>query len=76
MNLLDGWAKLHSLKFNQGKILFSGKFVKSLNYVESADQGYLTPQMTLNKFTDPNDEWNFLEYIKILTKVRDKDLSM
>lgn len=65
---LDGFAKLHKFKFNDGKVLFSGKMLEPPNYLDSVKKGELTPQMTLNRFNTKAEEWTFLEKMKISEK--------
>ena len=66
---LDGFAKLHSFKFNNGKVLFSGKMLESPNYLASVESGELTPQLTLGEFKDTAEEWNILEKFDIVKKI-------
>ena len=65
---IDGWAKLHSFKFNGSRVLFSGKMLETPLYLASVKKGELVPQMTLNKFANPDDEWSFLEKLEIARK--------
>jgi len=62
---LEGWAKIHSFKFNGSRVLFSGKMLETPNYLESQKKGELIPQMTFNYFDNPDDEWSFWEKLKI-----------
>lgn len=66
---LDGFAKLHSFKFKGNRVLFSGKFLEVPNYLESVKRGELVPQLTLNEFADPKEEWTFMEKMKISYKM-------
>ena len=68
-NWLDGFPKLHSFKFNGDKVLFSGKMLESKNYMDSVAAGELTPQLTLNQFVNPADDWNMAEKFEIFYKV-------
>jgi carotenoid cleavage dioxygenase-like enzyme len=40
--------------------------LESPNYIDSVNAGELIPQVTLNKFTNPEDEWNFIEKTEIM----------
>ena len=68
-NWLDGFAKLHSFKFKGDKVLFSGKMLESKNYLDSVAAGELTPQLTLNQFINPDDDWDNFEKFEIFYKV-------
>ena len=68
-NWLDGFPKLHSFKFNGDKVLFSGKMLESKNYMDSVAAGELTPQITLNQFVNPADDWDMFEKFEIFYKV-------
>ena len=70
-NWLDGFAKLHSFKFNGDRVLFSGKMLESQNYLDSVAAGELVPQFTLNQFVNPEDDWNIFEKMKIFYKMLD-----
>ena len=50
-------------------MLFSGKMLESQNYLDSMEAGVLTPQLLLNQFANPDDDWNLLEKIEIFYKV-------
>jgi carotenoid cleavage dioxygenase-like enzyme len=63
---LDGFAKLHSFKFNGAKVLYSGKMLESPNYLASVAQGELVPSLTLNKFSSLEEEWSWGEKLTIL----------
>jgi len=62
---LEGWAKIHSFKFNGSRVLFSGKMLESPNYLKSLKKGELIPMMTFNYFDNPEDEWSFFEKLQI-----------
>jgi len=62
---LDGFGKLHSFKFNGSRVLFSGKMLETPLYLASVKKGELVPQMTLNKFQNPADEWSWFELAEI-----------
>lgn len=64
-NWFEGWAKIHSFKFNGSRVLFSGKMLEPPNYRKSVKKGELVPQMTFNYFDNPKDEWSFLEKLQI-----------
>lgn len=66
---MDGWAKLHSFKFNGSKVLYSGKMLETPNYLASKKKGELTPQITLMPFADPSEEWSFFEKSEIAWKM-------
>jgi len=66
---LDGWAKLHSFKFDGDSVLFSGKMLEPPNYLESVEAGELVPQTTLNRFEREDEEWTLAEKLKIAAKV-------
>ena len=63
---LDGFAKLHSFKFDGSNVYFSGKMVESTTYMDSVAAGELVPQVTLNKLANPDEEWTALEIGDIL----------
>merc|ERR1712080_222135 len=65
---LEGWAKIHSFKFNGSRVLFSGKMLETPLYKENVENGELTPQMTFNYFDNPEDEWSFWEKLQIIRK--------
>ena len=58
---MDGFAKLHSFKFDGTNVYYSGKMIESTTYMDSVAKGELVPQVTLNKLADPNDEWTAME---------------
>ena len=62
---LDGFAKLHSFKFDGRNVYFSGKMIESTTYMDSLEAGELVPQITLNKLKNPDEEWTLLEMEKI-----------
>jgi len=66
---LEGFAKLHSFKISGSKVLYSGKMLESPNYLASKERGEMVPMMTLNKFADPKDEWNWWEKLQIMVKM-------
>lgn len=43
--------------------------LESPNYVASKDKGELVPQLTLNKFDNPEDEWSWWEKLQIVFKM-------
>lgn len=43
--------------------------LESPNYVASKDKGELVPQLTLNKFDNPDDEWSWWEKLQIVFKM-------
>ena len=65
-NWADGFAKLHSLKFDGNKVYFSGKMIESSTYMDSLQNQELVPQFTLSAFEGPEDEWNVREMFQIL----------
>ena len=50
-------------------MLYSGKMLESPNYVASKEKGELVPQLTLNKFDNPEDEWSWWEKLQIVFKM-------
>ena len=66
---LDGFAKLHSFKFDGANVYFSGKMIESTTYMDSVANGELVPQITLNALANPEDEWTFLETAEMLYKM-------
>ena len=66
---LDGFAKLHSFKFDGANVYFSGKMIESTTYMDSVANGELVPQITLNAMANPEDEWTFLEVGEMLYKM-------
>ena len=65
---LDGFAKLHSLKFDGRNVYFSGKMIASSTYMDSVEKGELVPQFTLSTFQNPEDEWTYWEYLEIMQR--------
>jgi len=65
-NWLGGFGKLHSFKFNEGKVLFSGAMIKTPLYLASEAKGELVPQMTMNKFKTAEEEWSMMEKLDIM----------
>ena len=65
---LDGFAKLHSFKYDGANVYFSGKMIQSTTYMDSVANGELVPQITLNPLENPEDEWTLLEIGEILAK--------
>jgi len=55
------------------KVLYSGKMLESPNYLASRERGEMVPMMTLNKFTDPEDEWSWWEKLQIMVKMATGD---
>ena len=66
---MEGFAKLHTFKFDGSKVYFSGKMIKSSTYKDSVDAGEYVPQINLSKFANPEDEWNIFEMLQIMIKV-------
>jgi len=66
---LEGWAKIHSFKFNGSRVLFSGKMLETPLYKENVKNGEMTPQMSFNYFENPEDEWSFWEKLQIVRKM-------
>ena len=66
---LDGFAKLHSFKFDGANVYFSGKMIQSTTYMDSVANGELVPQITLNSLANPEDEWTLLEIGEIVAKM-------
>ena len=66
---LDGFAKLHSFKFDGANVYFSGKMIESTTYMDNVANGELVPQITLNALANPEDEWTFLETAEMLYKM-------
>jgi len=62
---LEGFAKVHSFKFNKGRILYSGKMLESPLYLASVANKELVPQSTFNKFASDDEEWTWTEKMKI-----------
>ena len=65
---MDGFAKLHTFKLNGSQVYFSGKMIESTTYVDSVKAGELVPQILLNPFPNPDDEWNIFEMEKIMER--------
>jgi len=65
---LDGFAKLHSFKFDGRNVYFSGKMVASSTYMDSMENGELVPQITLSTFQNPEDEWTYWEYLEMFQR--------
>jgi carotenoid cleavage dioxygenase-like enzyme len=65
---LDGFAKLHSFKFDGANVYFSGKMIQSTTYVDSVANGELVPQITLSPLANPDEDWTTLELGEILMK--------
>jgi len=63
---LEGYAKIHTFKFNGSRVLFSGKMLETPKYLENVKKGELVPQLTFNYFENPADEWTWYEKISIL----------
>ena len=47
----------------------SGKMLESPTYLASVAAGELVPQLTLNKFSSPEEEWSWLERLEIIYKM-------
>lgn len=62
-NWMDGWAKLHSFKFNGANVTFSGKLLEPPLYQSSVAVGDLVPSTTLSGLT-PTD-WSLAERMEI-----------
>ena len=71
-NWLDGFAKLHSLKFDGNNVYYSGKMIESTTYVDSVKNHELAPQFTLSAFDNPDDEWNIFDKIEILRRANEQ----
>ena len=69
---LDGFAKLHTLKFDGRNVYFSGKMIESTTYMDSVEKDELVPQFTLSAFENPDDEWNFYEKLAILRRMNEQ----
>ena len=69
---LDGFAKLHTLKFDGKNVYFSGKMIESTTYMDSVRKHELVPQFTLSAFDHPDDEWNFYEQLDILKRANEQ----
>ena len=41
---MEGFAKLHTFKFDGSKVYFSGKMIESSTYKDSVDAGEYVPQ--------------------------------
>ena len=54
---------------NIWQVLYSGKMLESPNYVASRESGQLVPQITLNKFRNSEEEWNWWEKLQIAFKL-------
>ena len=65
---MDGFAKLHSFKFDGRNVYYSGKMIESTTYKHSVEKGELVPQVTLNKLAVPEEEWTLLEIEEIMEK--------
>ena len=57
---MDGFAKLHSFKFNGNvsDVLFSGQFIKTPIYVKCLEKGDLIPYVTLAKVGPTDWSWS------------------
>ena len=47
----------------------SGKMLESPNYLASVAAGELVPQLTLNRFSSPEEEWSWWERLEIVVKM-------
>jgi hypothetical protein len=52
------------------QVLFSGKMLEPDNYVASVEKGELTPQLTLSRFIDDENDWDLWEQAQILAMVK------
>ena len=50
-------------------MLFSGKMIQSTTYVDSVERKELVPLFTLNKFDNPDEEWNTTEMREIFQRI-------
>ena len=66
---MDGFAKLHSFKFDGTKVYFSGKMIESSTYKDTLKAGEYVPQTNLGKFINPNDEWSIFEMGQIFLRI-------
>ena len=69
---LDGFAKLHTLKFDGNNVYFSGKMIESTTYMDSVRKYELVPQFTLSAFENPGDEWSLYEKLDILRRANEQ----
>ena len=69
---LDGFAKLHTIKFDGKTAYFSGKMVESTTYMDSVRNKELVPMALLGTFENPEDEWNMMEIVEIMGKATDQ----
>ena len=65
---LDGFAKIHTFKLDGQKVYFSGKMLESTTYMDSVAKGELVPQIMLNPFVNPDEDWSLFEVTEILQK--------
>jgi len=67
---LDGYAKLHSFKFNgKNSVLFSGKMLESTTYQGNLAAGEIIPQLTIARFLEGSEEWSWMELMQIVWKM-------
>ena len=71
-NWLDGFAKLHTLKFDGQNVYFSGKMIESTTYLDSVKKQELVPQFTLSSFANPDDEWSIFENIEMMKRANEQ----
>ena len=57
------------LFFSSLSFVLSGKMLESPNYLASVAAGELVPQLTLNRFSSPEEEWSWLERLEIIYKM-------
>ena len=67
-NWADGFAKLHSLKFDGNKVYFSGKMIQSTTYMDSVKNNRLVPQFTLSPFENAEEEWSRAEVLRLFAR--------
>ena len=71
-NWLDGFAKLHSFKFDGANVYFSGKMIASTTYLDSTAKGELVPQITLGPLDNPDEEWGLWEMMEIMRRAENQ----
>ena len=69
---MDGFAKLHTIKFDGKTAYFSGKMVESTTYMDSVKNKELAPMALLGGFENPEDEWSMMEMMEIMGKANDQ----
>ena len=65
---LDGFAKIHTFKMDGQNVYFSGKMLESTTYMDSVAKGELVPQIMLNPFVNPDEDWSLIEMTEILQR--------